>query len=82
MECVTRVFYNDLPPNSHPFHMCVCIPASLGVYAGCEFCFARIIQLLRISFDFYISCTSNYVCVEFSHPHSYTLYMIGTDIYV
>lgn len=25
MECVTRVFYNDLPSNSHPFHVCVCV---------------------------------------------------------
>lgn len=33
MECVTRVFYNDLPPDSHQFCVCVCVCASLHLWA-------------------------------------------------
>lgn len=85
MECVTRVFYNDLPPNSHPFHMCVCVCASLHLWAFMQVMNFALSELYSVLFhsNLYMKLC---VCGVHSSAQfisvSYTLCLIGTDIYV
>ena len=52
MECVTRVFYNDRPPNSHPFCVFVCVCASLHLCPLMQCVCVCISFVFNISFPF------------------------------
>ena len=83
MECVTRVFYTDLPPIAHSFHACVCacVCACVRACVRAEMHLWVFVQGVNSLYELAcnkLECMQFTLSSQFFRTVSYTINLTGT----